>query len=243
MKWSLQQIADWTEGQIVSTQQTEFSDFSTDTRKSCEKKVFVALKGDAFDAHDFLDKAADQGAGLLLVHRLDSKFDHLKDKVSIIKVDDTLTALQNWAKAYRKTMKAQVFAITGSNGKTTTKEFLAKILSTTKKTYYTEGSFNNHWGLPFSILSADSDHQCIVLEMGMNHAGEITNLVHIADPDIVVCTMVGSAHIEFFGTLKNIAKAKEEMTYAEEFDQIIINDDLETAQKEIERIVRNFIEE
>lgn len=211
MKWSLQQIADWTNGQILSKVQTEFSDFSTDTRKPCDQKIFIALKGDAFDAHDFLDKAAEQGAGLLLVHRLDSKFDDLKSKVSIIKVDDTLLALQKWAHAYRKTLKAQVFGITGSNGKTTTKEFLAKILSTTKKTYFTEGSFNNHWGLPFSILSADRDHECIVLEMGMNHAGEITNLVHIADPDLVVCTMVGSAHIEFFGNLKNIAKAKEEI--------------------------------
>lgn len=211
MKWTLQQIAEWTQGQIISTYQTEFSEFSTDTRKPCDKKVFVALKGDQFDAHDFLDQAATQGAGLLLVHRLDSKFDDLKNKISIIKVDDTLLALQNWAKHYRKTLRAQVFAITGSNGKTTTKEFLAKILSTTKKTYFTEGSFNNHWGLPFSILSANAEHQCVILEMGMNHAGEITRLVHIADPDFVVCTMVGSAHIEFFGSLKAIAKAKEEI--------------------------------
>lgn len=211
MKWSLQQIAEWTKGEIVSSFQTEFSDFSTDTRKVCDKKVFVALKGDAFDAHDFLNKAVEQGAGLLLVHRLDAKFNSLKGQVSIIKVDDTLIALQKWAQAYRQTLKAQVFGITGSNGKTTTKEFLAKILSTTKKTFFTEGSFNNHWGLPFSILSADKDHECIVLEMGMSHAGEITNLVHIADPDIVVCTMVGTAHIEFFGSLKGIAKAKEEI--------------------------------
>ncbi len=211
MKWTLQQIAEWSQGQIISTHQTEFSEFSTDTRKPCDKKVFIALKGDQFDAHDFLDQAAAQGAGLLLVHRMDPRFDTLKNKISIIKVDDTLSALQSWAKHYCKTLRAQVFAITGSNGKTTTKEFLAKILSTTKKTYFTEGSFNNHWGLPFSILSANSDHQCLVLEMGMNHAGEITNLVHIADPDFVVCTMVGSAHIEFFGSLKAIAKAKEEI--------------------------------
>ena len=129
MKWTLQQIAEWSQGQIISTHQTEFSEFSTDTRKPCDKKVFIALKGDQFDAHDFLDQAAAQGAGLLLVHRMDPRFDTLKNKISIIKVDDTLSALQSWAKHYCKTLRAQVFAITGSNGKTTTKEFLAKILN------------------------------------------------------------------------------------------------------------------
>ncbi len=211
MKWTIDQIAKWTNAKIASSHQTEFSDFFTDTRKSGANKIFVALKGDQYDAHDFLDKAVEQGAGLLLVHRLDPKFENLKDKVSILIVDDTLIALQAWACEYRKTLNAKIFGITGSNGKTTTKEFLAKILSTVKKTYYTEGSFNNHWGLPFSILNVNSDHECVILEMGMNHAGELTNLVHIADPDYVVCTMVGTAHIEHFGTLKKIAEAKEEI--------------------------------
>ena len=202
MKWTIDQIAKWTNAKIASSHQTEFSDFFTDTRKSGANKIFVALKGDQYDSHDFLDKAVEQGAGLLLVHRLDPKFENLKDKVSILIVDDTLIALQAWACEYRKTLNAKIFGITGSNGKTTTKEFLAKILSTVKKTYYTEGSFNNHWGLPFSILNVNSDHECVILEMGMNHAGELTNLVHIADPDYVVCTMVGTAHIEHFGTLK-----------------------------------------
>lgn len=211
MKWTLKQISQWTNAKIVSTHQTEFSDFFTDTRKLGTTKIFVALKGDQFDAHDFLDKAVEQGAGLLLVHRLDPKFDKLKDKVTVLLVDDTLVALQSWAKEYRKTLTAQIFGITGSNGKTTTKEFLAKILSTVKKTYYTEGNFNNHWGLPFSVLNVNRDHECVILEMGMNHSGEIANLVHIADPDYVVCTMVGVAHIEHFGTVKKIAEAKEEI--------------------------------
>ena len=211
MKWTLEQINQWTSGEILSSHQTDFSVVGTDTRQDLKNKIFIAIKGDQYDAHDFLDQAVAAGAGLLLVHRLDDKFESLKNQVSIILVDDTLIALQNFGHQYRKTLPTKFIAITGSNGKTTTKEFTAAILNEYKTTHFNQGSFNNHWGVPLTLLNTPSDAAFAVIEMGMNHAGEITRLVEIADPDFVVCTMVGLAHIEFFQTVQKIADAKREI--------------------------------
>lgn len=211
MKWNLQQIADWTGGEIISAHTTEFSEIGTDTRKDLTGQVFIALKGEAHDAHLYLDQAVGRGAAALIVHEWPEQFHHLSEKVSVIRVGDTLTALQKFANGYRRTLKTTIIGITGSNGKTTTKEFTAQVLSAYRKTHYSQGSFNNHWGVPMTLLAAPADTDFAVVEMGMNHAGEITQLVQIAEPDIVVCTMVGSAHIEFFGTRENIAKAKSEI--------------------------------
>lgn len=211
MKWNLNQIAEWTQGQIISEHKTEFDAIATDTRAEMAGQVFIALKGDSFDAHQFLDQAVEKGAALLLVHELPEKFSELRNKVSILKVNDTLTALQEFGHCYRKSLKTKIISITGSNGKTTSKEFTAQILSSFKKTHYSHGSFNNHWGVPLTLLSIPQDAAYAVVEMGMNHAGEIARLVKIAEPDIVVCTMVGTAHIEFFGSQQNIAAAKSEI--------------------------------
>ena len=202
MKWTLQNIADWTGAEILSTHSTEFNFVGTDTRSDLTQKVFVALKGDNYDAHDYLDQAVLKKAGLLLVHRLDPRFEALKDQVSILLVKDTLQALQKFAQHYRQTLSAKIIGITGSNGKTTTKEFTAEILNSFKKTHYNQGSFNNHWGVPLTLLQIEQDVAFAVVEMGMNHAGEIKRLVEIANPDVVVCTMVGTAHLEFFGSQK-----------------------------------------
>lgn len=227
-QWSIEQIAQWTNGKILSTHQTTFSEVGTDTRKDMTKQVFVALKGDSFDAHDYLDKAVEKGAGLLVIHRLDSKFENLKDKVSIILVDDTLNGLQKFSHAYRKTLTAKIIGITGSNGKTTTKEFTAAILNQYKKTHFNQGSFNNHWGVPLTLLQIPTDAAFAVVEMGMNHAGEIRELVKISDPDVVVCTMVGRAHMEYFGTQKKIAEAKAEIYMDSREDTIrVFNQDQE----------------
>lgn len=211
MKWHLHQIAKWTSAQIIAEYHKEFLEIGTDTRKDLTGQIFIALKGDVYDAHHYLDQAVQKGAAALLVHELPEKFQHLKSQVSILLVTDTLKALQDFAQAYRKTLNSKIIGITGSNGKTTTKEFTAQILSQYKKTHYSEGSFNNHWGVPMTLLSIPQDADFAVVEMGMNHAGEITQLVKIADPDIVVCTMVGTAHLEFFGSQENIAKAKSEI--------------------------------
>jgi UDP-N-acetylmuramoyl-tripeptide--D-alanyl-D-alanine ligase len=211
MKWTLQQIATWTNGKILSQKITQFSEIGTDTRTNLTGQVFIALKGDAFDAHDYLNQAVEKGAAALLIHKLTPEVEGLKEKVSLILVEDTLKALQNFASGYRQSLKCKVIGITGSNGKTTTKEFTAQILSQFKKTHYNQGSFNNHWGVPMTLLGIPQDAEFAVVEMGMNHAGEITQLVKIAKPDVVVCTMVGTAHIEFFGSQKKIAEAKSEI--------------------------------
>lgn len=211
MKWQLKQIAKWTSAQIISEQSTEFVGLGTDTRKNLMGQIFIALKGDSYDAHDFLDQAVQNGATGLIVHRLPQQFGYLKEKVSVLLVPDTLKALQDFSHEYRKTLKTKIIGITGSNGKTTTKEFTAQILNQYKKTHFSEGSFNNHWGVPLTLLNIPRDADFAVVEMGMNHAGEITQLVNIADPDITVCTMVGTAHLGFFGTQANIAKAKSEI--------------------------------
>ncbi|MFN8944845.1 MAG: UDP-N-acetylmuramoyl-tripeptide--D-alanyl-D-alanine ligase, partial [Pseudobdellovibrionaceae bacterium] len=128
-----------------------------------------------------------------------------------ILVDETAAALQRLAKKYRQTCSGTFVGITGSNGKTSTKEFAAAIVSHQKTTHSNKGSFNNHWGVPFNLLQVDPKTEVVLVEMGMNHSREIELLVDIANPDVVVCTMVGTAHIENFGSIEKIAEAKEEI--------------------------------
>lgn len=243
MKWTLKQIADWTNAEIVASHDYDFNEIGTDTRKDLKGQVFVALKGDQFDAHDYLDKAVEAGASALLVHSFPEKFHHLRDKVSILRVNDTLEALQKFAQAYRKTLKTKIIGITGSNGKTTTKEFTAQILSAYRKTHYNQGSFNNHWGVPMTLLGIPTDTAVAVVEMGMNHAGEIQKLVEIADPDLVVCTMVGTAHLEFFGTQKKIAEAKSEIYMYSRADAVrIFNQDQDLTYDMMYPVAKKFPE-
>lgn len=209
--FSLNFILEATGGATLSLPFDTFSSVGTDTRRDLAGHLFVALKGESFDAHRFLPQAVEKGAHGLLVQEWPAEWDSLRSKVTVILVKDTLRALQDLAKKVREDLQPTVVALTGSNGKTTTKEFTAAILETSYRVHYSKGSFNNHWGVPFSLLELEKDHQIAVLEMGMNHAGEIARLVEIARPDIVTCTSVGRAHIEHFGSQEGIAKAKEEI--------------------------------
>lgn len=200
-----------TGGLALSELNRSFSGIGTDTRNSLKGQLFVALKGDTFDAHRFLEKAIEQGAAGILVHEKTAELERLKSKATVILVGDTLDALQRLGHWARKNTKAKVIGITGSNGKTTTKEFSAAILEGFKSVHYSKGSFNNHWGVPFTLLQLAPEKDVAVVELGMNHSGEITKLMRIVEPDIVCCTMVGRAHIEHFGTIEKIAAAKEEI--------------------------------
>lgn len=213
MSWllSIGELISATNGQAISQINSHFKGVGTDTRADLKEKLFVALRGDAHDAHNYLDKAVQAGAGALLVDKLDPKFENLKDKVTIVQVPDTLKAFQALGKFWRHKMNLKVIGITGSNGKTTTKEFTAAILSTKFKTHYSKGSFNNHWGVPISLLEIQPDDEIAVIEMGMNDFREIETLVQIADPDIVVVTMVGQTQGGKLGGIEGIAKAKEEI--------------------------------
>lgn len=211
---SLNDIVTATGAKVVSHPVEKFTGVGTDTRKDLSGQLFIALKGESFDAHDFLAKAIESKASGILIHSGAEQLDAYKNKISIFVVEDTLKALQNLGRWARRQSQAKVVGITGSNGKTTVKEFSAALIGSAKSVHYNQGSFNNHWGVPFTLLQLSPEKEIALVEMGMNHAGEITELVHIAEPDVVVCTMVGRAHIEYFGTLDKIGEAKEEIYIA-----------------------------
>jgi UDP-N-acetylmuramoyl-tripeptide--D-alanyl-D-alanine ligase len=214
--YSLQDILDGTNGRVLKKKNEHFYGVATDTRTKNENKVFFALKGENHDAHDFLSQAALSGATGLVVQRVPEGTLDRKEiaNLTVIEVDDTLVALQKFSNYWRKKLGTKVVGITGSNGKTTTKEFTAAILSLKYKTHFSRGSFNNHFGLPLSLLELTPEHDVAVVEMGMNHPGEITDLVRLAEPDIVVVTTVGRAHLEGLGSIEAIARAKEEIYLA-----------------------------
>ncbi len=208
-KLTLKELQENTGGEVVSQVQTDFSGTGSDTRNNLEGKIFFALKGEQFDGHFFLIQAVEKGASCLIVHEdVDVK---VSRKVTVIKVRDTLRGLQDLANYWRRRNKFKVIGITGSNGKTTTKEFTKKIIEKFKKVHESRGSFNNHWGVPFTLLGAEENSEIVICEMGMNHKGELARLVEIAEPNVVVCLNIGRAHMEFFSSLEEVAQAKEEI--------------------------------
>ncbi len=232
MKINLQELATITQGKIISDPVKDFSDWGTDTRKNLNNSLFIALGGPAYDAHNFISQAVKSGATGILVHEWRNEWNEFKNKVSFLQVADTLEALQKWANLYRKKNAPKVVGITGSNGKTSTREFIYQLLQSEFRVHNGESSLNNHWGVPFTLLKMPQDTQIALVEMGMNHAGEIKKLVEIAEPDLVLCTMVGSAHIENFGSQQGIADAKEEIyRFAGKNSQKIFNLDNEFTRK------------
>ena len=180
------------------------SGVSTDTRSMPAGALFFALKGENFDAHDFLPQAEEAGAGALVV---DSDCD-LPEGIPVVRVSDSLAALQDLAGWYRNELDLQVVVITGSNGKTSTKDFTRSVLSQKFKVNATKGNLNNHIGLPLTVLATEEDDEVGVFEVGMNHAGELTPLCEIAKPDLSIITNIGTAHIEHLGSREAIAKEK-----------------------------------
>lgn len=199
-----------TGGQALATAQTQFSGIGTDSRSDLRNQIFIALVGETFDGHAFLEGAIAGGAAALLIHDR-SKMEKLPSGITVVLVQDTLLAMQKLAQAVRRQSPALLIGLTGSNGKTTTKEFMASLFGGFRSVHYSKGSFNNHWGVPMTLLQLESQHEIGIIEMGMNHAGELTELVRVAEPDVVLCTMVGRAHIEHFGSVEKIAEAKEEI--------------------------------
>ncbi len=182
--------------------------FSIDTRTLKKRDIYIAIVGERFDGNDFIEEAFKKGASWVI----SSKSNYNNDR--IIQVDNTNIALQNIAAFLIKTLNPKIIAITGSNGKTTTKELTGKILKnyyTNKHVLVTYGNFNNDIGMPLTILGLTKQHKYILLEMGMNHAGEIEKLCKIASPDIAVITNIGEAHIENFKSRKHLAEAKKEI--------------------------------
>lgn len=196
---------------LRGSRDVSFSGVSTDSRTVEKGQLFFALRGETFDGHDFVQEAVKKGAVAVVVNQ-DWTIDlPAHTRASIIRVPDTLKALGDLAGRWRRRFDARVVAITGSGGKTTTKEMLYAILSLEGLTLKNEGNFNNLIGLPLSLFLLDKSHRYAVLEMGMNRPGEIGRLTEIADPDIGLITNVGHAHIEGVGSIEGVAKAKVEL--------------------------------
>lgn len=185
---------------------TQYPSISTDTRDIKQDSIFFALKGANFDGNTFARQALDLGAKYSVID--DEKF--VLDGRCIL-VNDVLETLQGLAKYHRMQLKVPVVAITGSNGKTTTKELVSAVLKKKFKTYFTQGNLNNHIGVPLTLLSVTKDTEIAVIEMGANHQGEIELLCNIAQPDYGLITNIGKAHLEGFGGIDGIIKGKGEL--------------------------------
>ena len=187
-----------------------FHGISTDSRNISEGNLFISLKGGRFDGHDFLDAAVRGGAVGLLVQRELAKNEEFAG-ITVICVDNTLSALGDIAHFWRKKFHIPVIAITGSSGKTTTKEMTAHITGLTRKVSKTEGNFNNLIGLPLTIFQINDQHEVVILEMGTNTPGEIGRLTRIAEPDIGLISNIGPAHLEGLKSLTAIREEKGDL--------------------------------
>jgi UDP-N-acetylmuramoyl-tripeptide--D-alanyl-D-alanine ligase len=183
--------------------------------------MFVALQGESFDGHDFISAAVEKGAALVITQKVLAK-----ESLPYIVVEDSLKALQDIARYYRRKFRIPFIAVTGSSGKTTTKDMIASVLSQSFKVLKTEGNFNNAIGLPLTLLKLQDSHEIAVLEMGMSSLGEISLLSDIVRQDVGVISNVGTAHIEKLGSRENILKAKLEIfTYFDKGSTAVINGD------------------
>jgi UDP-N-acetylmuramoyl-tripeptide--D-alanyl-D-alanine ligase len=207
ISFRLSEFARVAHGQLVGDDRA-FTSVSTDTRTLQQGALFVALEGPNFDGNAFATQAAERGAVAVVVSRLQA--------VSLpqIVVPDPLAGLTTFAREWRRQYRIPVIGVTGSNGKTTTKELLGAILTRLGPTLITRGNLNNHIGVPLTILELTSTHKYAVIEMGANHVGEIAHLTSIAEPTIGIITNAGAAHLEGFGSLEGVARGKGEMYLA-----------------------------
>lgn len=196
----------------------------TDTRKDLQDCLFIPLKGENFDAHNFLESAIEKGAAAALWEKNKPLPATVKEGFPLFFVDDTLSALHVLAKQYLKEISPVVVGVTGSNGKTTTKDLIGTVASSVYNTHRTDGNYNNHIGLPLTILSMPADTEVLVLEMGMSKAGEIEKLSQLAEPAISVITNIGESHIEHFGSREGIAKAKTEILAGMQRNGVLVFD-------------------
>lgn len=231
----------FTANQEVIQDNKEIKEVTTDSRRNSDHSLFIPIIGEQFDGHQFIEKAIENGAVATLWDKSKQLPDTISTDFPVFLVDDTLKALQEMAAQYRNEVNPIVIGITGSNGKTTTKDLTAAVMKTSYKTHYTKGNFNNHIGLPLTVLSMDRNTEVLILEMGMSNFGEIDLLSHIARPDFAIITNIGESHIEFLGSRQGIVKAKLEIISGLKKNGILIIDgdepllhDLQIEQKVID---------
>ncbi len=211
--WTTREILEAIAGELLSgTLQDPFSKVFIDSRKIVNDGIFVAIVGDVHDAHAFVPDIVEQGVrGLVIDRKKAASFPLAAWKtkgVTCIAVADTTRALGDMAAFNRRRSRASVVGITGSNGKTTTRQFTAAVVSQRYNTLATAGNFNNQIGLPLTLLGLELDHQWAVVELGTNNPGEIARLAAICSPDIGVITNIGPAHLEGLGSIEGVAQEK-----------------------------------
>ena len=186
---------------------------STDTRNLPAGCVFFALHGERFDGNKFALQALEQGASLAVIDDPEVYIAHSQSPIahSLLLVEDTLLALQDLARAWRRELGLPIIGVTGTNGKTTTKELLATVLSTKYNLHYTQGNLNNQIGVPLTLLQITRAHEMAIVEMGASHPGDIKELVEIAEPNYGLITNVGRAHLEGFGSFEGVQRTKQEL--------------------------------
>jgi UDP-N-acetylmuramoyl-tripeptide--D-alanyl-D-alanine ligase len=209
MKLALAKIAEFVSAAGEFPREEVAQAYSIDSRTIGPGQLFFAVKGERLDGHDYVSAALEKGAVAAVVRK--DELDRYPAKSRLLAVDDTLVALQTLATAVRKVWGKPLVGVTGSAGKTTTKEAIAHVLGAHFCVLKSEGNFNNHFGLPLMLLKLESEHDVAVIEMGMSHAGEIRALGKIAQPEIGVVTNVAPVHLEFFDSLAGIARAKYEL--------------------------------
>ena len=209
MKLTLSRIAGFISATGEFEAQPIASGYSIDSRTIQKGELFFAVKGERLDGHDYVEQALAREAVAAVVQK--DQLSRYPTKSRLLVVDDSLLALQNLAAAVRRLWGKSLVGVTGSAGKTTTKDAIAQLLSTKFQVLKSEGNFNNHFGLPLMLLKLQPEHDTAVIEMGMSHAGEIAALAKIAQPNIGVVTNVAAVHLEFFHSVADIARAKYEL--------------------------------
>src|SRR5438552_14247218 len=204
---TMRELAEMTHGEVVQNPDVIISSVVIDSREVKPDSVFFAIKGDRLDGHQFLPQALQTARGAVVARVPESP---PRDK-GIVRVADTTKALQELARSIRNRYKFLLIAITGSAGKTTTKEMIAALVGTERRTWKSWGNFNNLIGAPLCLDNMPDDAEVVVSEMGMNHKGEIATLAGLTHPDVGVYTNIGPVHIEFLGTIEKIAEAKREL--------------------------------
>ena len=216
---SIEKLAEVIGAEIINSASGEITGVSTNSRKIKTGDCFFAIKGENFDGHDYVSDALKAGAGCAVVER------QVEVDGVVLKVNDSIEALGEFAKFYRKFLDYKVIGITGSAGKTTTRQMMHHVLSKFYKCYQSPGSFNNNIGVPITLLGANEDTEIVIAEIGSNAPGEISHLSKIAAPDIAIITNVYPAHLAGFGTLSNIIKEKASITEGlKPGGKLIIND-------------------
>ncbi|MBN1383264.1 MAG: UDP-N-acetylmuramoyl-tripeptide--D-alanyl-D-alanine ligase [Elusimicrobia bacterium] len=220
-KIEIKEIAKIVNGRLSGDKKCFISGVSIDSRTIKKGDVFFAIKGENYDGYNFIANAVSNGAAAVV-----SEISNTKCQIPSIIVKNTIKALQDFAKQYRRRFNIKVIGITGSNGKTTTKDILSLIIAKQFPVVATQGNLNNHIGVPLTLFNINKKHKYCVVEMGANHTGEIEYLCEIADPDYGIITNISSAHIGNFGSIKNVLSTKTELfKYLKDKGAAVVNND------------------